>query len=56
MPALFGLTVSELNLLVDRRIASFSPGGSVSYLYDGNRLVQFPQGIFGAAIRQLKAR
>jgi peptidoglycan biosynthesis protein MviN/MurJ (putative lipid II flippase) len=39
-----------------RRMASFSPGGSVSYLYDGNRLVQFPLGIFGAAIRQLKAR
>lgn len=50
LPSLFGLAVAELNILVDRWLASFLPEGSVSYLYYGNRLVQFPLGIFGAAM------
>jgi putative peptidoglycan lipid II flippase len=50
LPSLFGLAVSELNVLVDRWLAAFLPIGSVSYLYYGHRLVQFPLGIFGTAI------
>lgn len=50
VPALFGIGVSEINVFVDTLLASLLPEGSVSYLYYANRLVQFPQGIFGAAL------
>jgi len=50
LPAVFGMSITEINLLVDNILASLLPGGSVSYLYYGNRLVQFPLGIFGVAM------
>lgn len=49
-PAIFGLGVYEINIMVDTILASLLPGGSISYLYYGNRLVQLPQGIFGVAL------
>lgn len=50
LPALFGLAVTEINIFVDTLLASLLPEGSVSYLYYGNRLVQFPQGVFAIAL------
>ncbi len=50
IPVIFGLAVYELNMLVDTILASLLPGGSISYLYYGNRLVQLPLGIFGVAL------
>lgn len=50
LPALVGLAVLEINIFVDTLLASLLPEGSVSYLYYGNRLVQFPQGIFAVAL------
>lgn len=50
IPATFGMAVAEINTFVDTLIASFLPEGSVSYLYYGNRLVQFPLGVFGVAV------
>ena len=50
VPVIFGLAVYELNMLVDTLLASLLPGGSISYLYYGNRLVQLPLGIFGVAL------
>ncbi len=50
LPAIFGLAVYELNGFVDRVLASLLPPGSVSYLNYGNRLVQFPLGLFGIAL------
>ncbi|MFQ5894347.1 MAG: lipid II flippase MurJ, partial [Nitrospinota bacterium] len=50
LPAAYGMAVTQVNLVVDRFLASFLSGGSVSYLYYGNRLVQFPLGVFGIAI------
>ncbi|MBF0633437.1 MAG: murein biosynthesis integral membrane protein MurJ, partial [Nitrospinae bacterium] len=50
VPATFGMAVAEINTFVDTLIASFLPEGSVSYLYYGNRLVQFPLGVFGVAV------
>jgi putative peptidoglycan lipid II flippase len=50
LPALVGLAVMEINIFVDTLLASLLPEGSVSYLYYGNRLVQFPQGIFAVAL------
>ena len=50
VPIIFGLAVYEINMLVDTLLASLLPGGSISYLYYGNRLVQLPLGVFGVAL------
>ena len=49
-PAIFGVSVTQVNLLVDTLIASFLMSGSVSWLYYSDRLVEFPLGVFGAAL------
>ena len=50
VPALFGVSVSQINLLLDTVLASFLPTGSVSWLYYSDRLTELPLGIFGIAI------
>lgn len=50
VPALFGVSVSQINLLMDTLFASFLPVGSVSWLYFSDRLTGFPLGVFGVAI------
>ena len=50
LPALFGASVTQINLLVDTLIASFLVAGSVSWLYYADRLVEFPLGVFGIAL------
>ena len=49
-PAIVGLAVYEVNLLVDTLLASTLAEGSISYLYYGNRLVQLPLGVFATAL------
>lgn len=50
IPALFGVSVSQINLLLDTLLASFLKTGSVSWLYYSDRLVELPLGVFGIAI------
>jgi putative peptidoglycan lipid II flippase len=50
LPAIFGVSVAQLNLLVDTLIASFLRNGSVSWLYYSDRLMEFPLGMFGIAL------
>jgi len=50
IPALFGVSVSQVNLLIDTLMASFLVTGSVSWLYYADRLMEFPIGIFGVAL------
>ncbi|MDX5298372.1 MAG: murein biosynthesis integral membrane protein MurJ, partial [Gammaproteobacteria bacterium] len=49
-PALFGVSVSQINLLLDTVLASFLQTGSVSWLYYSDRLAELPLGVFGIAI------
>ena len=49
-PALFGVSVSQINLLLDTLLASFLEPGSVSWLYYSDRLNNLPLGIFAIAI------
>lgn len=49
-PAIFGVSVSQINLLLDTVLASFLPTGSVSWLYYSDRLVELPLGVFAIAI------
>ncbi|MGD2007645.1 MAG: murein biosynthesis integral membrane protein MurJ [Cellvibrionales bacterium] len=50
VPALFGVSVSQVNLLLDTVLASLLPAGSVSWLYYSDRLTELPLGIFAIAI------
>ncbi len=50
VPALFGSSVAQLNLLFDTLLASFLVAGSVSWLYYSDRLMEFPLGLFGVAL------
>lgn len=50
LPAIFGSSVAQINLLLDTLLASFLVTGSVSWLYYSDRLVEFPLGIFGIAL------
>lgn len=50
LPAIFGSSVAQINLLFDTLIASFLVTGSVSWLYYSDRLVEFPLGVFGIAV------
>lgn len=50
IPALFGVSIAQLNLMVDSIFASFLQVGSVSWLYFTDRLTDFPLGVFGVAI------
>lgn len=50
LPAVFGSSVAQVNLLIDTLIASFLVTGSISWLYYSDRLVEFPLGVFGVAL------
>ncbi len=50
IPALFGVSVSQINLLFDTFLASFLQTGSISWLHYSDRLLEFPLGLFGIAI------
>ncbi|MEA3405263.1 MAG: murein biosynthesis integral membrane protein MurJ [Pseudomonadota bacterium] len=50
IPALFGVSVAQINLLIDTILASFLVTGSVSWLYYSDRLMEFPLGVFGVAL------
>ncbi|SHL31522.1 putative peptidoglycan lipid II flippase [Halomonas caseinilytica] len=49
-PAMFGVSVAQINLLLDTVLASLLTAGSVSWLYYSDRLVELPLGVFGVAI------
>jgi putative peptidoglycan lipid II flippase len=50
VPTLFGSSVAQVNLLINTMMASFLIGGSVTWLYYSDRLLEFPLGMFGVAI------
>jgi len=50
LPALFAVSVVQINLVVDMLMASFLQAGSISWLYYSDRLMEFPLGVFGVAL------
>lgn len=50
LPAMFGVSVSQINLLLDTILASFLVTGSVSWLYTAERLTELPLGLIGIAV------
>jgi len=49
-PAMFGVSVSQINLLLDTVLASVLQTGSVAWLYYSDRLTELPLGVFAIAI------
>ncbi len=49
-PALFGVSIGQLSLLINTIFASFLVTGSVSWLYYADRLMEFPTGLLGVAL------
>lgn len=49
-PALLGVSVSQISLLLNTVFASFLESGSISWLYYADRLMEFPAGMLGVAI------
>lgn len=49
-PAMFGVSISQISLIMNGIIASFFVAGSVSWLYYADRLMEFPSGMLGAAL------
>jgi len=50
LPAMFGVSISQINLLLDTIIASLLVTGSIAWLYYSDRLIEFPLGLFGIGI------
>lgn len=50
VPALFGVSVAQISLLIDNMFASFLPHGSISWLYYSDRLTYLPLGVIGVAL------
>ena len=50
LPALFGVSVTQINLLLNTIWASFMQDGSVSWLYSAERMTELPLGLIGVAI------
>ncbi len=49
-PALFGVSISQISLLINTIFASFLVTGSVSWLYYADRLMEFPTAMLGVAL------
>ncbi len=49
-PALFGVSIAQIGMLIDSMYATFLRTGSVSWLYYADRMMQFPLGVFGIAL------
>ncbi len=50
LPAILGLSITQINLVVDRLLALMIGTGVTSCLYYSNRFIQLPIGVFGVAI------
>ena len=49
-PAIFGVSVSQISMLINTIFASLLVTGSVSWLYYADRLMEFPAGLLGVAL------
>lgn len=50
VPAVFGMAVYQVNLIVLRQLGSYMPDGQMSYYYNADRLMQFALGVFAISI------
>ena len=49
-PALLGVSVAQLSILINTQIASYQGVGAVSWLFYADRLMEFPTALLGVAV------
>ncbi|WP_373974418.1 murein biosynthesis integral membrane protein MurJ [Chitinibacter sp. SCUT-21] len=49
-PAILGVSVAQISLIINTIFASFLISGSVSWMYYADRLMEFPTGLLGVAL------
>ncbi len=49
-PAMFGVSISQINLTLDTVLATFLADGSPTWLYFSDRLIELPLGVFAVGI------
>lgn len=49
-PAIIGVSVSQISLIINTIFASFLQSGSVSWMYYADRLMELPSGVLGVAL------
>ncbi len=49
-PAILGVSVSQISLIINTIFASFLSEGAVSWMYYADRLMEFPSGVLGVAL------
>lgn len=50
VPAILGVSVSQISLIINTIFASFLSQGAVSWMYYADRLMEFPSGVLGVAL------
>lgn len=50
LPAIFSVSVAQINTIVNTILASFLAAGSISWMYYSERLMEFPVAVFGIAL------
>lgn len=50
LPAILGVSVAQISLLINTNIASWLPSGSVTWLSFADRLMEFPTALLGIAL------
>lgn len=50
LPAMLGVSVSQISLIINTIFASFLVAGSVSWMYYADRLMELPSGVLGVAL------
>lgn len=53
LPAILGVSVAQISLVINTIFASFLPSGSVSWMYYADRLMELPTGVLGVALGTL---
>lgn len=49
-PAIFGVSIGQISLVINTIFASLLVSGSVSWMYYADRLMEFPTGVLGVAL------
>lgn len=50
LPAILGVSVAQISLIINTVFASFLAAGSVSWMYYADRLMELPSGVLGVAL------
>lgn len=50
VPAILGVSVSQISLIINTAFGSFLMSGSVSWMYYADRLMEFPAGVLGVTL------